>query len=94
MLLHACLGDENRERLGGAAGLAVMVRCLPPPAVLPWAHRAVRNLLSVVRRLPEPCVQQQAAVDAVLEDLPAKCLQAWLVASFDPGTPGEGGSLP
>lgn len=86
-ILHCCWEDSWQARLGGAAGLRLLVFKLPADYLLCWCTSLLRGLLNVVKLMPEHSVAEKREVDSTLAALLRKCL-------MDEAAPKVGRDLP
>lgn len=75
-VLHTCYGDSWAARIGGAAGLGVLIKRLPGVYIKPWASQLCGAFNRVLAALPEHATKEIASMQGILQDLAVKAVRS------------------
>lgn len=75
-VLHTCYGDSWAARIGGAAGLGVLIKRLPGVYIKPWAPQLCGAFNRVLAALPEHATKEITSMQGILQDLAVKIVRS------------------
>lgn len=81
-VLRTCYGDTWAARIGGAAGLGVLIKRLPGPYIKPWAPQLCGAFSRVLTALPEHATKEITSLQGILQDLAVKSVRSIVPAGY------------